>query len=371
MIGVAILGAGIGREHLDGYRALPERFDVRWLCDLDTARAHAVLADDPGPRITAGMAEVLADPAVDLVDICLPPHLHVPVALEVLAAGKHVVLEKPIAPSLAECDRLAEAAVAAGRSVFPVFQYRYGPATAALDALIAAGLAGQPQVASLETHWNRGADYYAVPWRGTWAGERGGAVLGHAIHNHDLLCRYFGPLAGVQAHLATRVNPIETEDCAAIALRFANGALATSSVTLGAASDISRLRLVFEHLTAESGDVPYAPATGTWRFSARDPGRQAQVDAVLAELPPTRSGFAGYFDAIADALAGQPGREVTLADGRASIALVTAVYLAARDAKEVALPLPDASEFYASWMPAERGAATDAAHGSRHEKAHP
>jgi predicted dehydrogenase len=61
-------------------------------------------------------------------------------------------------------------------------------------------------VASLETHWNRGPDYYAVPWRGTWAGEAGGAILGHAIHAHDLLCRYFGPVAQVQAQLATRVN---------------------------------------------------------------------------------------------------------------------------------------------------------------------
>ena len=252
------------------------------------------------------------------------------------------------------------AARAAGRAVFPVFQYRYGPATAALDALIEAGLAGQPQVAALETHWNRGVDYYAVPWRGTWAGERGGAVLGHAIHNHDLLCRYFGPLAGVQAQLATRVNPIETEDCAAIALRFANGALATSSVTLGAATDTSRLRLVFERLTAESGDTPYAPATGKWRFIARDPADQASVDAVVQGLPPIQAGFAGYFNAIADALAGNTGREVDLASGRASIELVTAVYLASRDAKEVALPLSIGSEFYASWVPADPGNASPA-----------
>jgi predicted dehydrogenase len=59
-----------------------------------------------------------------------------------------------------------------------------------------------------------------VPWRGTWAGEAGGAILGHAIHAHDLLCRYFGPVAQVQARLATRVNEIETEDCAAVSMGF-------------------------------------------------------------------------------------------------------------------------------------------------------
>jgi predicted dehydrogenase len=348
MIGVAILGAGIGREHLAGYRAVPGRFDVRWLIDRDTARAAEVAGAVP---IADSIDAALADPAVDLVDICLPPHLHVPVAVQALQAGKHVVLEKPIAPSLAECDVLAEAERASGLSLFPVFQYRYGRGTAALEALIAAGLAGRPQVAALETHWNRGADYYAVPWRGTWAGERGGAVLGHAIHNHDLLCRYFGQPAAVSAQVATRVNPIETEDCAAIVIRFDSGALATSSVTLGAAGDTSRLRLVFEHLTATSGDLPYAPAQGAWSFAARDPARQAQVDAVLAALPQPRAGFAGYFEAIAEALAGAPGREVTLTDGRRSIELVTAVYAAARGGKEVALPLTIGSDFYESWLP--------------------
>jgi predicted dehydrogenase len=351
LIRVAILGAGIGREHLAGYRALPGRFQVAALADLDTARALMVLEGDTSVRVSDDIDAVLADPTIDLIDICLPPHLHVPVALRALAAGKHVICEKPIAPSLADCDQLFEAARAANRQVFPVFQYRYGPGTAALDALREAGLCGAPQVASLETHWNRGADYYAVPWRGTWAGERGGAVLGHAIHNHDLLCRYFGPLAGVQAHLATRVNPIETEDCAAISMRFANGALATSSVTLGAAGDTSRLRLVFEHLTATSGDVPYAPATGIWSFTARDPGQQGAVDATLKALPQAKPGFTGYFDAVADALAGDAGRAVTLDAGRASIELVTAIYQAARDAKEVALPLTIGSDFYASWLP--------------------
>lgn len=350
MIGVAIIGAGIGREHLAGYRALPEHYAVRRLIDLDTARAAEVAGGD-GIAVSAALADALGDPAVDLVDVCLPPHLHVPVTVEALGAGKHVVLEKPVAPSLAECDLLAEAEAASGRRIFPVFQYRYGPGTAALDALVAAGLAGRPQVAALETHWDRGADYYAVPWRGTWAGERGGAVLGHAIHNHDLLCRYFGAPAAVSAQVATRVNPIETEDCAAIAIRFATGALATSSVTLGAAGNTSRLRLVFEHLTATSGTTPYAPAEGSWTFAARDPARQADVEAVLSALPPPRSGFAGYFEAIAEALSGRPGREVTLADGRRSIELVTAVYAAARRSKEVALPLAIGSDFYASWLP--------------------
>lgn len=351
MIRVAIIGAGIGAQHLAGYRALPEQFRVATLCDLDTDRARAVLAGDAEVAVTASFDSVLADPTIDLVDICLPPHLHFDTSVAALKAGKHVVCEKPMVRSLAEADALAEAAAEADRVFAPVFQYRYGPATEALDALISAGLAGRPLVASLETHWDRDAAYYAMPWRGTWAGESGGAVLGHAIHGHDLLCRYFGPVAAVQAELATRVNPIETEDCAAILMSFRNGALATSSVTLGAAGNTTRLRLVFEDLTATSGSTPYAPAEAAWTFTARDPARQPEIDAVLAGLPAARSGFAGFFAALAEAIGGRPGREVTLADGRASIELVTAIYAAARSGQRIALPMRSNASLYQGWQP--------------------
>lgn len=355
MTRVAILGAGIGREHLAGYRALPDRFRVVALCDLDRTRAEGVAGGNSAIRIETDAAKVLAQEDVDLIDICLPPHLHAPMSIAALKAGKHVICEKPVACSLADLAGMEAAEATSGRMLFPVFQYRYGPAFAALDALIAEGLAGPPVMASLETHWNRGADYYAVPWRGTWAGEAGGAVLGHAIHAHDLLCRYFGPVASVQARLATRVNPIETEDCAAIALSFEGGALATSSVTLGAATDETRLRLVFRDLTATSGTTPYAPGSGPWRFTARDAGRQAAVDAVVARHADAPAGFEGFLRAVSDALAGRGGTAVRLADGRASIELVTAIYAAARSGGAESLPCPDTHALWRGWTPEETG----------------
>jgi predicted dehydrogenase len=206
-------------------------------------------------------------------------------------------------------------------------------------------------MASVETHWNRGTDYYAIPWRGSWAGEAGGAILGHAIHAHDLLCRYFGPVAQVQAQLATAVNPIETEDCAAIALRFANGALATSSVTLGAARDETRLRFVFRDLTATSGTAPYAPAMDHWRFAARDPDRQAEVDGIVAAQADARGSFAGYLSAVADYLDGNAGAAVLFEDGRASVELVTAIYDAARSGRAVTLPLSPEHPLWRGWVP--------------------
>lgn len=350
-IRVAILGAGIGAKHLTAYRALPDRFQVLTLCDRDYDRATEAAAGGALPAIETDIDAAIDDPNIDLIDICLPPALHFQVAERALEAGKHVVCEKPLVGSLREVDQLAKLAQAKARVLAPVFQYRYGPGLAALKALIASGLAGKPFVASLETHWNRGADYYAVPWRGTWAGENGGAVLGHAIHAHDLLCYVLGPVAGVSASIATRVNPIETEDCGAVQFTMENGALATSSITLGAADDTTRLRFCFEGLTAESGSVPYAPAEGTWRFLARDPNHQAEVDAVVASASAAKPGFVGFFSALADAVRGTPADMVTVQDGRRSIELVTAIYRSARKGGPVDLPLGDDDPAYGGWQP--------------------
>jgi predicted dehydrogenase len=143
----------------------------------------------------------------------------------------------------------------------------------------------------------------------------------------------------IAAVLKTNANPVETEDCAAISLAMANGALATSSITLGAATDTTRMRLVYQHLTAESGTAPYAPGTDDWHFVARDQTRQAEIDAILLDVPDAPAGFAGYFDAIADAIEGRPGREVTLAAGLASIELVSAIYHSDRSGERVSLPV--------------------------------
>jgi len=350
MIRVAIIGAGIGAEHLDGYRELPDRFQVATLCDLNEERAKAAIGSDP-IKISTDLDAVLADPTIDIVDVCLPPHLHFPVSLQALKAGKHVICEKPMTRSLKEADDLKAAIDTSGKELFPVFQYRFGKATAQLTALMKAGLAGKPYVASLETHWNRDAEYYSVPWRGTWQGETGGALLSHAIHSHDLLCHVFGPIASVFATAATRVIDIETEDCAALTFRMENGALATSSVTLGAGDDTSRLRFCFEGVTAESGTAPYTPAQDTWRFIARAPVTQDQIDEVLASVPEVANGFTGYLQAIADKLDNEQGNAVKFTDGRQSIELVTAIYTSVRNGQSVALPLDANAEFYTGWMP--------------------
>ena len=348
MMRVALFGAGIGREHLEAYRALPSLFDVAMIVDRDVERAKSL---GSGIRCEVSLDAAYESEDIDIIDICLPPHLHVDVAQKAMNSGKHVICEKPIATSLEDVVRLRECIEATGRSYFPVFQYRFGPAFLALRELDRRGLLGEPHVASVETHWSRDAVYYDVPWRGTWAGEQGGAVLGPAIHSHDLISHFFGRVSHVSAMLDTRVNDIETEDCAAIAFKLENGALATSSITLGASTDETRLRLVFGRLTATSATNPYTPATGDWTFEARNSKDQAQINAIVKATRDAPVGFVGFLKEVAASLSGESNAAVTFEDGAASIELVTAIYHAARTGQRVTLPLSEEHPLHSGWLP--------------------
>ncbi|NBB48018.1 Gfo/Idh/MocA family oxidoreductase [Rhizobium sp. CRIBSB] len=351
-IRVAVLGAGIGRSHISGYAELPDHYEVVYVCDLDPVKASAGAGLAQGARPVTAVTEVFADPSIDLVDICLPPHLHAPMTIAALDAGKHVVCEKPIAGSMADVARIAAAASRAGRQVFPVFQYRYGAGYRAAHALREKGMLGKPYVMALETHWQRGPDYYAERWRGSWKGELGGAIVSHAIHAHNLVTLLGGDIRSVAAFLDTRVNPIETEDCAAISMKTIEGALVTSSITLGAAGSKSRFRACFEHVTITSGTEPYHVGAGPWVFQAIEPARQAEFDAVLASVPDVADRFAGQFADIFHRLSGAPDLYLpTFDEAMHSIELITAIYDSAINARIVQLPLPADHPFEDGWQP--------------------
>jgi predicted dehydrogenase len=147
------------------------------------------------------------------------------------------------------------------------------------------------------------------------------------------------------------VNPIETEDCAAVLLEMADGALATLSVTLGAEEDMSRLRFCFEGLTAESNRSPYNPGTAPWRFIAADPARQAAIDAAVAEVRPAPERYAGQLLRLHEALTEGGRLPVSIADARPSLELITAAYHSARTGQAVRLPIGREHPLYRGWLP--------------------
>lgn len=347
---IGVVGLGIGRLHVLALLRLRSHFELVAVADPSPARRRQMRV--LGVKGVSDLESLLAL-GVDVVDICTPPHLHEAQIIQCLEAGADVVCEKPLVDSVAAVDRLAAAEQRTGRRVAPIFQYRWGAGSQKLKRLLDAGIPGRLLVATSETMWKRGDAYYAVDWRGTWKGERGGAVLSHAIHLHDLLTWLGGPPAEVVARTATRTLDIEVEDSAAAIITTADGALMTATVTLGAATETSRLRFVFENLTVESSQSPYKPGAEPWTFHFASKEVERQAAATLDGWSPPLSGWRGQLAATQEALVSHRPLPVSLDDARTALEVVTAWYRSSRTGQPESLPLAADHPDRSSWLPEE------------------
>lgn len=346
---VAVVGCGIGRAHIEGYRSHPDKFRVAALCDVDDRPLAAVGDEFSIARRTGFFDELLRMDDVDIIDICTPPALHVSQIITALVGGKEVVCEKPLAGSLADVDRVIAAEQKAAGQVMPIFQYRFGAGVQKAKRIIDMGLAGKPYLATVETAWKRTPEYYRIPWRGRLASELGGVLLSQAIHSHDLMTYLMGPVASVFAHTATRVNPVEVEDCAVASLVMQSGALAALAATLGSHNEISRLRLCFEHVTFESSHAAYSPGDEPWEIFPASKEIAERIGDALTDHQLMPAGFEGLMGAYHAALTAGSAAPVTLADARRSLELVTALYHSAVTGSAVTLPIEPDHPSYCSW----------------------
>ena len=346
-----MVGLGIGQMHVWSWRRMKDRFVVTAVVDPDEARATAT-AERTGADIVTFEEAVQRDD-VDIVDLCTPPSLHLDQITAALAAGKHVVCEKPLVASLRDCDTIAAAEAASTGHLMPIFQYRFGNGLQKVKALVDGGIAGEAYTASVEVAWRRRAEYYSVPWRGKWATELGGVLLSQAVHAIDMLTYIAGPPSRVFARVTTRVNDIEVEDCAAVSLELADGSLATITATLGSEQEVTRHRFHFANLSAESGTSAYESSSDPWDIQPDDEKAAGAIADVLDGWKARPEGWWGQFERFGDWLDGKEADlPVTLADARASIELITAMYDSARRAVDVALPLPPDHPLYGGWLPA-------------------
>ncbi len=348
---VAVVGLGIGFSHLAAYRALGDLYELAAVCDPVEGKRDLAVSVLGVERGVADFDELMAMDDLDVVDVCTPPDLHRPMVEAALGRGFDVVCEKPLAGSLADVDAIAACERESRGRLMPIFQYRFGRGIERMRHLLDAGVPGKPYVASVETFWRREASYYAVEWRGRFDTELGGVCVSHAIHSHDLLVSLLGPAQRVFAHVDTRVNDIETEDCAVATLQFESGALATLTATLGSAREFSRLRLSFEHLSAESSTRPYQPGSEPWTFEPGTAAVAEAIDAALASFEPGPELYEGQLASFHRAITAGGDPPVTVADARAAIELVTAIYFSSRTGEPVDLPIGAQHPLYEGWVP--------------------
>ncbi|GHV31156.1 oxidoreductase [Spirochaetia bacterium] len=360
MINIAIIGTGnISRMHLEGYAGFTGRCSITALVDTAPENAEKRKKDFPfiaEAKVVSDYKEILNDTSIDLVDICTPPFCHAEIAAAFLNAGKHVIVEKPMAASLEECDRMIAAAEKNKKLLSVIAQNRFRGDVHKLKSTLDTGLIGRVVHAQVDSFWWRGHSYYDLWWRGTWDTEGGGCTLNHAVHHIDMLGWMLGRPAEINAIISnTAHDNAEVEDLSVAILRYngsdriANGALAqvTSSVVhhgeeqqlivQGEKARISFPWRVAAHLAQPNGfpkpeqnealikelndfygalpDLPYG-------------GHTAQLDNILTALETGGSPLSGG------------------ADGRLTIELITAIYKASIEGRKVTLPIGNDDPFY-------------------------
>ncbi|MHB1497895.1 MAG: Gfo/Idh/MocA family protein, partial [Acidimicrobiales bacterium] len=172
MINVGIVGVGnIAPHHLEAYLSFPERCRVVALADIVPEKcSKAVERFGLEASTFDSHRRLLEEADVDLVDVCTPPSTHAEIAVDALQNGRNVVVEKPMAASLDECDAMLHAKSASGKLLAVIAQNRFRTEMMRLKRLLASGLAGKVLHAQVDSYWWRGSNYYDLWWRGTWEG---------------------------------------------------------------------------------------------------------------------------------------------------------------------------------------------------------
>lgn len=351
---VAITGCGvIGRTHAVALQEFPGASVVALVDAIpDAAESLAGFIEASGrprPSVHTSLTDAFAAADIDLVALATPSGLHIQQGLEVLAAGKHVVIEKPLDVDLSRAQEIEAAANEAARHglvASVISQHRFDQASVAVADAVAKGRFGRLTSAIASVAWWRGQGYYdSGDWRGTWSMDGGGALMNQGVHTVDLLLWFMGRPVEIHAHTARLAHDrIEVEDTAVATVTFENGGLAVLHATTAAYPGLTvRVQLMGSEGSAvvDNDQLQYFHAKDTGGASA-DMGLQGggnQAEEELAKYPaedyeakdPTvyPAGHVRQYRDILGAIAEgrQPG--VTVSDAVNALATVRAVYVSA------------------------------------------
>lgn len=224
----AVIGCGkVGRIHARALASLPESEFVA-TCDADLGRAH-VCGNELRVAAFSNAGKMIRDCSVDAVCVCTPHPLHVLNVVEATANGAHVLVEKPLAANVRDCDVMIEAAERYGRQLGVVSQRRFFEPVQRMKAAIDAGKIGRPALGTMiMLSWRDEAYYQSDPWRGKWSTEGGGVLVNQSPHQLDILQWLMGPIEEVCGYWGNLNHPcMEVDDTAVACIRFQSGALAS------------------------------------------------------------------------------------------------------------------------------------------------
>ncbi len=294
------------------------------------------------------LADMLANPALDVVTICTPSGAHMEPAVAAAQAGKHVIVEKPLEITLKRCDRIIAACKKAGVVLSAIFPSRFHESSLLIKGAIAQGRFGRLTMGDAYVKWFRTQEYYdSGAWRGTWALDGGGALMNQAIHSVDLLTWFLGPVTEISAQTATLAHKrIEVEDVAVANLKFASGALGVLEATTAAYP--GALKRIEVH-GSEGSAAMVEEDIDVWEFAKKSRKDAAilkkmdgQTETGGGAADPAAIGHHGHTAQFKDVLAAIKNNRSPLidgAEGRRSVEIILGVYKAAETGRRIALPL--------------------------------
>ncbi|MFK8030834.1 MAG: Gfo/Idh/MocA family protein [Gammaproteobacteria bacterium] len=340
MLRVGLVGCGrIAKRHSEllGFGEI-DGATLAGVCDLITEKAQAIGERFDVPHFD-NMHDMMKQVDPDVVVVLTESGLHADNTVELAPYKKHIVVEKPMALTLADADRMIAACEEHNVRLFIVKQNRFNVPVTKLREALEADRFGKLVIGTVRVRWCRRQNYYDQDeWRGTW-GMDGGVLTNQASHHIDLLEWMMGDVESVFAHTKTALVDIETEDTAVVVLKFRSGALGIVEATTAARpTDLEgSISILGENGTVEIGGFAVNEMK-VWRF--QEPVEDDE--RVLSDFsvnPPNVYGFGHkeYYQHVIDSIRYEKPQLVGGHQGRRSLELISAMYESVETGKEVAL----------------------------------
>lgn len=351
MIEVKYALIGCGRIAVNHVKAVVNNgLDFVAMCDIDGSKFDVMLEKagcgsfPKTVRYNDYRLMLEEHPNIELVAIATESGKHARIALDCIAAGKHLIIEKPIAMSIADADEIVRRADERGVKVSACHQNRFNVAVQQLRAALDEGRFGRISHGSIHVRWNRGKQYYnQAPWRGTWA-QDGGTLMNQCIHGIDLLRWTMGDKP-IEVYGQTRQrfhDYLEAEDVGIAVVKFANGTVATIEGTANVyPKNLEETLYVF----GETGTVKIG-GTSTNNIDVWDFADATEADEANKGLQEQTSnvygnGHTALYTDVVDAIKNDRKPYVDAVAGRNAVEMVLAIYKSQKTGLPVKLPLVD------------------------------
>ena len=324
-----VLGCGrISEKHLAALTAETMPTELVAVADLIEEKAREKGEKYGAPYYTDGHAMMEAHPEIEVLDILTPTGYHAEHVVEYAPHARHIVVEKPMALRVADCDAMVAACEEAGVRLFVVKQNRFNRAVQAARRVFEEGRLGRMVMGTIRVRWRRDQYYYdQADWRGTWALD-GGVMSQQASHHLDLLQWFMGPVESVQCQITARLLDIEAEDTAVAIFKFKDGALGAFEATTATRPEQLEGSL---SLLGENGTIIITGVAVNmidyWKFEEELPEDERVREEHSQEVPNVYGhGHAPYLAHVVECLLEDKPALVDGAEGKKNIEILQALY---------------------------------------------